>query len=57
MQSVALRGAVNPFLGFGVVVDNISIVAVPEASTWMMLILGFAVVGITSRRRNLSVAA
>lgn len=57
MQSVSFRGAVNPFLGYGVVVDNVSIVAVPEASTWVMLILGFALVGVASRRRSTAVSA
>ncbi len=57
MQSVTFRGAVNPFLGYGVVVDNVSIVAVPEASTWVMLILGFGLVGLASRRRSTAVAA
>lgn len=57
LQSLTIRGAVNPFLGYGVVVDNVSIVAVPEASTWSMLILGFGLVGLASRRRSAAVSA
>lgn len=57
MQSVSIRGAVNPFLGYGVVVDNVTIIAVPEASTWTMLILGFSLVGLASRRRTTAVSA
>jgi hypothetical protein len=35
------------------VVDNVSVTAVPEASTWAMMILGFAGVGFMAyRRRN-----
>jgi hypothetical protein len=57
MQGVTLRGAVNPYFGYGVVVDNVSIIAVPEAATWMMLVLGFGLVGGATRRRNHAVAA
>jgi hypothetical protein len=41
------------------IVDNIAVVAVPEPSTWAMMILGFAGVGfITYRRRRIaSIAA
>ena len=45
------------FAGLGIpasdfVVDNASIVAVPEASTWAMIILGFAGVGFMAYRRK-----
>ncbi len=36
----------------GGLVDNISVVAVPEPSTWLMMLIGFAAVGYTLRRRN-----
>jgi hypothetical protein len=38
--------------GFGPVIDSISITAIPEASTWAMLVLGFGLVGAASRRRK-----
>ena len=41
----------------GPALDNISLAAVPEASTWVMLIAGFGMVGIASRRRRSAVAA
>ena len=34
-----------------------SVAAVPETSTWMMLILGFAMVGFALRKRNSSQTA
>jgi hypothetical protein len=37
--------------------DNISVSAVPEASTWMMLVVGFAAIGYGMRRNPRSVAA
>jgi len=45
------------FQGFGaygadVVVDNFSVTAVPEASTWAMMLLGFAGVGFVAYRRK-----
>ena len=56
-------GAVTPgvltfeFTGTGayaadVVLDHVSIAAVPEASTWAMLILGFAGIGFMAYRRK-----
>lgn len=36
----------------GVILDNVSLAAVPEPSTWAMLILGFGVVGAAARRRR-----
>lgn len=41
----------------GPALDNVSISAVPEASTWALLIVGFGMVGVTARRRRTSVAA
>lgn len=40
----------------GPAIDNISI-AVPEASTWAMLIAGFGLVGVAARRRRTVIAA
>ena len=37
--------------------DGVSLSAVPEASTWAMLIAGFGLVGAAARRRNRAVAA
>ena len=41
----------------GPALDNVSISAVPEASTWVMLVAGFGLVGFTARRRRHTVAA
>ena len=41
----------------GPALDNVSISAVPEASTWALLIAGFGMVGVSARRRRGSVAA
>ena len=38
---------------YGPVIDAVSISVVPEASTWMMLIAGFGLVGLASRRRKI----
>lgn len=38
-------------------VDGASITAVPEASTWAMLVIGFGIVGAAARRRQAVVAA
>ncbi|TRW14247.1 PEPxxWA-CTERM sorting domain-containing protein [Glacieibacterium frigidum] len=35
----------------GVVLDNISVTAVPEPATWGLMIAGFGMVGFTARRR------
>lgn len=45
------RGAFAP------VIDTVSISAVPEASTWAMLIVGFGMVGLASRQRKRTVVA
>lgn len=37
--------------------DNVSVGAVPEPSTWLMLITGFALIGYSMRRRNRVVTA
>ena len=37
---------------YGPALDNVSIAAVPEPATWMMLILGFGLVGGAMRRRK-----
>jgi hypothetical protein len=41
----------------GVILDNISVTAVPEPATWAMLITGFGMVGYGLRRRRASVTA
>ncbi len=43
--------------GVGGYLDSITISAVPEASTWAMLIAGFGMVGFAARRRGRAVAA
>ena len=43
---------------FGPALDNVSVSAVPEASTWSMLIAGFGLVGLGARhRRRTAIAA
>jgi len=37
--------------------DGVSLSAVPEASTWAMLVAGFGLVGVAARRRNRAVVA
>ena len=37
--------------------DNVSLTAIPEASTWAMLIAGFGLVGLSARRRRALPAA
>jgi hypothetical protein len=37
---------------YGPVLDNVSIVAVPEPETWAMLIVGMGLVGISARSRR-----
>ncbi|WOH53750.1 choice-of-anchor C family protein [Bradyrhizobium sp. sBnM-33] len=50
--TVGPAGNVN-FAAYGPALDNVSVTAVPEASTWAMMILGFAGIGfIAYRRRN-----
>ena len=41
----------------GPALDNVAIGAVPEASTWAMLIAGFGMVGAASRRRRAAITA
>ncbi|MBC7504476.1 MAG: DUF642 domain-containing protein [Sandarakinorhabdus sp.] len=55
MQNVQLRAAVNT--QYGPVIDAVNISVVPEVSTWAMLIAGFSLVGLTSRRRNRAAVA
>ena len=40
------------FAAFGPAIDNVSVTAVPEASTWAMMILGFLGVGFLAQRRK-----
>jgi choice-of-anchor C domain-containing protein len=44
------------FAAYGPALDNVSVTAVPEASTWAMMILGFAGVGFMAYRRRDRVA-
>jgi len=39
-------------VGKDIVIDNLSVAAVPEASTWAMMIMGVGAVGAGMRRRN-----
>ena len=39
-----------------VLLDNISVTAVPEAATWTLMIAGLAIVGVASRRRPAAAA-
>jgi choice-of-anchor C domain-containing protein len=41
---------------FGPALDNVAVTAIPEASTWAMMILGFAGVGFMAYRRKLQPA-
>ena len=41
---------------WGPALDNVSVSAVPEASTWSMLIVGFGLVGAVARRRSQTTA-
>lgn len=51
-QDLQFRASGRNRNGFGTVIDSISITAIPEASTWAMLVLGFGLVGAASRRRK-----
>jgi hypothetical protein len=42
----------NPFFGQNDVLTISAVAAVPEPSTWAMMILGFAGVGFMAHRRN-----
>jgi choice-of-anchor C domain-containing protein len=42
---------------FGPVIDAVSISFVPEATTWAMLVVGFGLVGVASRRRTRATVA
>ena len=46
---VGLAGASSPY---GAALSNVSVAAVPEASTWAMMIIGFGLVGVSIRRRS-----
>ncbi|MEN9932209.1 MAG: hypothetical protein RIS17_782, partial [Pseudomonadota bacterium] len=52
-------GAGGPNDSAGPILDNVSVssTVVPEPGTWMMLVAGFGLVGLASRRRRKSVAA
>jgi len=51
-------GGAGPNDSAGPIIDNILVdSAVPEPSTWLMLIAGFGMVGVAARRRRSSVAA
>lgn len=42
---------------FGAVIDNVSIAEVPEPASWALLVLGFGLIGMVSRRKATTVAA
>ena len=44
------------FAAFGPTLDNVSVTAVPEASTWAMMMLGFLGIGFMASRRKLPVS-
>jgi PEP-CTERM motif len=46
----------NPFFGQNDVLTISAVAAVPEASTWAMMILGFASVGLVAYRRKRALA-
>jgi Protein of unknown function (DUF642)/PEP-CTERM motif len=50
MQRISFRGAYPG--NYGVVIDDVSVSAIPEPASWAMMIAGFAMVGIASRRRS-----
>jgi Protein of unknown function (DUF642)/PEP-CTERM motif len=56
-QDLQFRASGRNRGGFGPVIDSISITAIPEASTWAMLVLGFGLVGVASRRRKQAAVA
>jgi choice-of-anchor C domain-containing protein len=41
---------------FGVVIDNVRVSAVPEMSTWILLLGGMGMIGLSLRRRNANAA-
>ena len=49
-QNIQFRSLANG--QYGPVIDNVSVSVVPEASTWVMLLAGFSLVGLASRRRT-----
>jgi hypothetical protein len=44
------------FAAYGPALDNVSVTAIPEASTWAMMIVGFAGAGFLAYRRRNQVA-
>jgi choice-of-anchor C domain-containing protein len=58
-EETTLRFSADPATSngaYGLALDNVSIAAVPEPATWMMLILGFGLIGGAMRRRRQHVA-
>jgi PEP-CTERM motif len=55
-QDVILENAYGNFSPERVTIQLAAVAAVPEPASWMMLIVGFGVVGATLRRRHQSVA-
>jgi hypothetical protein len=55
MQRISFRGAYPG--NYGVVIDDVSVSMVPEPASWAMMIAGFAMVGIASRRRSRAAVA
>ena len=65
LNTVALSGFTARYVQYGVIstngpnpgLSNIAFNAVPEPGTWGLMIVGFGMVGVASRRRRTSVAA
>lgn len=59
--TIGFSGAPNSNLAWGVALDNVSLVAVPEPATWAMMLVGFFGLGTalrsTRRARSLAAAA
>lgn len=56
-DEVVIRQASPVNVNAGYQTDNHTFGAVPEPATWLMLLAGFGMVGVTARRRNTAVAA
>lgn len=56
-SSTTLTFASGNDSAWGAALDNVAITAIPEASTWAMMIAGIGFVGLASRRRRATVSA
>ena len=55
-QSTVAFGTRSGTDNAGLLLDGVSVTAVPEAATWMMMIVGFGLVGGAMRRRRVTVS-